>query len=272
MSKIVIFREVREDEEPLPSDVVFIEDEVVERYVHDMVPSDMRSGTDGKIWMRRVPGIETSQPVTTNAGYWRETARIETRPAEKAFCFEQEANHAGNAYWAGEGYRNRLLEACRLVLEHWHSDHPTDISILQGIRKVVEDASKSEVFKLFQDKVNAWQAACFGGHDMDPIRRMSRFMEEVLEYAQSVDFTREFVEILVDRVYSRPKGDPKEEAGDVAVTLAAMCTATHVRLDVAQAAALDKLWEKIDIIREKQRTKQFGSPLPGKVEDDPRTN
>jgi len=59
--------------------------------------------------------------------------------------------------------------------------------------------------------------------------RVARVLEEALELAQAHDLPLYTIHRLIDRVWSRPKGDPAQELGGLGVTL----------LGYAEAAGLD---------------------------------
>jgi NTP pyrophosphatase (non-canonical NTP hydrolase) len=117
--------------------------------------------------------------------------------------------------------------------------------------------------ELFQTKVRSWVSTCFGEDAAkDSEERKFRFLEEALELAQAFDCTRSQIIELVDYVYSRPKGQPGEEAGGTLLTLAALCNAADVDLATCGQSELDRVWKNIDHIRAKHARRRFNSPLP----------
>lgn len=127
----------------------------------------------------------------------------------------------------------------------------------------------------FQDAVDAFMQACFGAAiSADRPERSHRFVEESLELGQALGCTREAAHQLVDYVFSRPVGEPRQEVGGVMVTLAALCNANSVDegggrialdLDIETCGEeeLARCWTIIDRIREKRLTKPKLGPLPG---------
>ncbi len=115
----------------------------------------------------------------------------------------------------------------------------------------------------FQERVKEWLLACFGPViASDKIERNHRFLEESLELVQACGATRDECLQLVDYVYSRPIGDRKQEVGGVLNTLAALCYTYDIDMNDAGEAEMQRVWNKIDVIREKQKTKPKNSPLP----------
>lgn len=117
--------------------------------------------------------------------------------------------------------------------------------------------------EFYQARVHDWMLACFGEViASDKTERNHRFIEEALELAQSLGCTRDECHQLVDYVFDRPIGEPHQELGGVAVTMAALATASG--LDVVQAAEdeLQRCRDKTEKIRAKQKAKPRFSPLP----------
>lgn len=116
----------------------------------------------------------------------------------------------------------------------------------------------------FQSRVHAWIIACFGAEiGSDVIERNHRFLEESLELVQSNGCTASEAHQLVDYVYGRPVGEPKQEVGGVMNTLAALCTAADIDMADAGEVELTRVWTKVEQIRAKQAAKPKHSPLPG---------
>ena len=73
----------------------------------------------------------------------------------------------------------------------------------------------------YQQRVEEWLEACFPlSVRSDRAERTHRFLEEALELAQANGCSRDDAVALVDYVFSRAKGDPKQEVGGVMVTRA----------------------------------------------------
>jgi len=116
----------------------------------------------------------------------------------------------------------------------------------------------------FQPRVHEWIIACFGAEiGADKVERNHRFLEEALEAVQSLGCTASEAHQLVDYVYGRPVGDPRQEVGGVLNTLAALCTAAGIDMVECGEAELRRVWTKVEQIRAKQAAKPKHSPLPG---------
>lgn len=122
------------------------------------------------------------------------------------------------------------------------------------------------MISLFQFDVGDWMLRCFGREiSEDKVERADRFGEEALELLQSVGMDKERVLRLVNYVYDRPEGDPRQEVGGVMVTLAAFCRAHGINLEKAAMAELKRICQPavMEKIRAKQKAKpSMDSPLP----------
>lgn len=108
----------------------------------------------------------------------------------------------------------------------------------------------------FQDRVVPWLTSCFSSEIIESTKeRGYRFLEEAVELVQAGGLNLKECLDIVAYVYSRPIGDLNQEVGGTMVTLAAFCH-TH-KLDMHDLAQveLDRCWQNIDKIREKQKTK-----------------
>jgi hypothetical protein len=119
----------------------------------------------------------------------------------------------------------------------------------------------------FQGRVWGWLVWCFERKVVDNLtERCDRALEEHLELLQSLGYDRDRIPALVDYVYGRPAGDPRQEVGGVMVTLSALCSVANLDLDAAAHEELTRI-NKPDVmmrIREKQASKRdIHSPLPG---------
>lgn len=83
-----------------------------------------------------------------------------------------------------------------------------------------------------------------------------------MELAQATGCTKADAAALVEYVFGRPSGELRQEVGGVMVTLASLCSACDVDMDEAADQELNRNWDRIELIRAKQLTKQPGSPLP----------
>lgn len=115
----------------------------------------------------------------------------------------------------------------------------------------------------FQSRVDPWLIECFGETiARDKMERNHRFLEEALELVQSTECTQSEAHQLVDYVFGRPIGEPKQEVGGVMVTLAALCLANELDMHEAGETELTRIWGFVEKIRAKQAAKPKHSPLP----------
>lgn len=117
----------------------------------------------------------------------------------------------------------------------------------------------------YQRQVDEWIIACFGKEIRDDKRERNwRLIEEALELVQSLDIRKIDVQRLVDYVFERPKGEPKQEVGGVMTTLNALCNANDLNVAGCGIEELKRCWSLIEKIRLKQQAKQKNglSPLP----------
>ena len=115
----------------------------------------------------------------------------------------------------------------------------------------------------FQFYVKPWMLMCFGIEiSEDKQERNHRFLEESIELVQACGCTASEAHQLVDYVFNRPVGEVPQEVGGVMVTLAALCLAQEVDMLDCGDIELQRVWGKMEQIREKQAGKPKHSPLP----------
>ena len=117
----------------------------------------------------------------------------------------------------------------------------------------------------FQEGVSKWMLECFTPEiAADKTERNHRFLEEALELVQSIGCTRSEAHQLVDYVYGRDIGDPPQEVGGVMVTLAALCLANDMDMNLCGDVELERISDPETVlkIRAKQAAKPKHSPLP----------
>jgi len=108
----------------------------------------------------------------------------------------------------------------------------------------------------FQVRVQEWVRHCFGDEIANNIKeRNLRFLEEALELVQSLGMTKEQAHAMVDYVYGRDVGEPKQEAGGVTVTLMSLGEANGIQVLEEAEKELARVWGNVDRIREKQAMK-----------------
>ena len=115
----------------------------------------------------------------------------------------------------------------------------------------------------YQERVDTWLRETFGERvPYDKTQRNHRFLEEALELVQACHCSREEAHKLVDYVFSRPRGELRQEVGGAVLSLAALCNAQGVNMDECGEAGLQEVWERIPEIREKQANIPMFSALP----------
>lgn len=91
----------------------------------------------------------------------------------------------------------------------------------------------------FQQGVDQWMDVCFGEEiKADRVERCDRFIEEALEFVQSVGYSAERAHALVEYVFNRDIGEVNQEVGGVMVTLAAACNTVGVDMQKARDARI----------------------------------
>ncbi|WP_245279238.1 hypothetical protein [Xanthobacter sp. 91] len=171
---------------------------------------------------------------------------------------------------AEEGTREDLLaQIARLTEDRAHTaaTHSARVAeLLEANNREVEKrriAERALDASSFQRRVGHWMQACFGpAISADRLERGDRLLEEVLELLQSGGYPPERVAALTGYVWSRPAGEPPQEAGGVKVTLAAYCLAHEIDMHLAGETELARIWTKVEAIRAKQAAKPTGSALP----------
>lgn len=111
---------------------------------------------------------------------------------------------------------------------------------------------------MFQAGVRKWMSECFSLRSQTKKReRAFRFLEEALELFQSMGCSKEEARELVDYVFNRPVGEPRQEVGGVMITLAALCNAADINLHFAAIDELNRVNtpEVMDKIRAKRATR-----------------
>ncbi len=88
-----------------------------------------------------------------------------------------------------------------------------------------------------QKFVLPWLYSIFGVTAYNRAYRAARFLEEAIELCQSVGLDRESAAALVDYVYDREIGEPRQELGGVMLTTLAL--AENLGLDAEEALQVE---------------------------------
>ena len=120
----------------------------------------------------------------------------------------------------------------------------------------------------FQRGVRVWMRKVFSKKTQENQReRAYRFLEEALELFQSLDMEQGEAHELVRYVFGRPKGEPFQEVGGVMITLAALCNATDIIMELAGEAELSRVNDP-EIIA-KIMSKRATRAVPGDYKGEP---
>lgn len=136
-------------------------------------------------------------------------------------------------------------------------------------KEIARVIAAAKVLENFQTRAAAWGTAAFGEQMVVETslsvkaERNHRLLEETLELVQSLGASKEEASQLVDYVYDRPAGEPKQEVGGVMVCIALLCHQNGIDMGHAAETELARIWTKIDVIRAKRAAKPEFGPLPG---------
>lgn len=168
-----------------------------------------------------------------------------------------------------ENYRDDVTEVRKSLTFDITVDRERDL-LEANNRYLTEKRAAVEAMRGgFQDRAGGFMTVCFGADvAADQVERNHRFLEEALELAQACACTAEEAYQLVDYVFGRPTGEPRQETGGVMLTLAALCNAHGIDMAIAGETELASCWNRIDRIRAKQAAKPKLGPLPGKSPTD----
>lgn len=124
---------------------------------------------------------------------------------------------------------------------------------------VTVDTTEPVLNSSFQQRAHNFFTHCFGEQFpellSDRQENQHRFLEESLEFVQSLGMTEAEAIALVAYVFSRPVGEPALEAGGVCTTLSILTHRYDINLIEAAEAELKRNYIIIDKIREKQQMK-----------------
>lgn len=131
------------------------------------------------------------------------------------------------------------------------------VSRMYAVGYALNKQGRTQTPQTFQEQVNAWMTECFVSDIIkSKEERNHRFLEEALELVQANGIDRDTVHALVNYVFERPPGALNREVGGVMVSLAALCTEYGLSLDWNSQEGLRRCWDRIDVIREKQKGKR----------------
>jgi hypothetical protein len=95
-----------------------------------------------------------------------------------------------------------------------------------------------------EQRVADWVVSRIGADNMQRKERAMRLLEEAVELAQAEGITADQVSRQIAHVFSRPAGEPTQEASGVAVCLLGWCAATGNRFDDIATAEIERIGAK----------------------------
>jgi hypothetical protein len=108
----------------------------------------------------------------------------------------------------------------------------------------------------YQSRVVAWANECLGEEDLqNKEMRVHRFLEEAFELCQSCGLAKERVAVIANYVFNREVGKRTQEVGGVLVTLATLCEAFALDMEICGELELERILNKIPQIRERHKAK-----------------
>lgn len=106
--------------------------------------------------------------------------------------------------------------------------------------------------RTLQLETELWARRTFNRSLVESVEeRCCRALEETIELCQSLKLPKEKAIALVDYVYSRPPGDPRQEVGGSIITLSTLCSVLNISLIEAWEIELRICFENIEKIRAK---------------------
>lgn len=106
------------------------------------------------------------------------------------------------------------------------------------------------------ERVKAWVLKCFGEKSMSRQERALRLVEEAIELAQAEGIRSPIISAITYRVFSRPPGDPDQEAGGVGVCLEGWGAAAEKNVALLTEQELQRIESKpADHFRQRHNAK-----------------
>jgi hypothetical protein len=143
------------------------------------------------------------------------------------------------------------------------------------LRKLVADALHGDTVLWlgeYRQRIRRWITSTFGVQSgIDRRERASRVVEEAVELAQAEGLGAGAVARIARRVYSRPKGEPSQEAAGLGVCLIAWANAAGLNLDAAIRKEVDRI-ESIPACHFRAKQTEKAAAGTGRPLTDDRTN
>ena len=155
-----------------------------------------------------------------------------------------------------KAYDNATARLCHQCAHDLNFNDAIEACILQKDGEDYEYSDAVVARDTRQASVYLWAKKTFGEIAARLPERVSRLTEEVLEFAQACGIAKSDVLRLVDYVYARPVGDPRQEAGGVGLTLLAACECLGFSAEGAECAEWNRVQAiDVEVFRKKHNTK-----------------
>jgi hypothetical protein len=175
---------------------------------------------------------------------WIETVTDECVTAEEieiaANIFGPRANSPRLGFVEGAKWYRDFLRSCLTLAPQK--------PLAEKMEVTERDARQKQIFD--------WAVRCFGEIATDLQERVRRQLEEALELAQAEKLDKQEAHDLIEYVYSRPHGEPKQEVGGILITLLAYCEAKGISAEQCEVVELTRILSKSEEhFRERQNAK-----------------
>lgn len=142
----------------------------------------------------------------------------------------------------GEQYRSEEVRAgCAVkTVEFCRSCRREESERLASILR--QSGAVVDLIPDLKRRISEWLRTRFGDEvRLNRHERAARVLEEAAELAQAEGVDRAFADRILARVFSRPRGNPYQEAAGVAVTLLAWSATTGADLDALALAEVERI-------------------------------
>lgn len=143
---------------------------------------------------------------------------------------KREAMHE-NVQIAAHSTAQSIAMEINFLLDRARGDQPTQAA-----------APGEEWTTAYGKRISQWVRRAFGNDAMtSKEERTARVVEEAIELAQAEGLHSDFVRRVLDRVYSRPAGEPEQEAAGLTVCLLAWAESRRVDLRAVALTEIERI-------------------------------